>query len=143
MIAVGSNINPGPVFSAGSAPTIEAAQSTLPYMASTIRGWFKPLTIGILSTVIAEAGDDQGEAKNTIRELLTSGVIQAGSPEKLSVQPEGERSWENATLHVLPQLDVPTGTKLQINGTLFEVMVRQDWSANGYMRYELIQSYTP
>ena len=142
MIALSSAvINPGPVFQAGKAPTITAAQTTLPSMRGTVLGWFKPMIIGIVSTVIAESGDNDGQAVATIRELRTSGVIQAGNDEKLSPQAEGQRSWDNATLWVLPQLDVPTSTKIKIDGKLFLVMGKQDWSTNGFMRYDLTETF--
>lgn len=134
-------INPGPVLCAGDAPTIESAQTTLPSMRGTVIGWFKPLKIGVVQTSIADEGPEDGQVQEVLRWIETSGVLQPGSPENLSVQPEGERSWENAVLHVFPQLNVPTGTKLQIAGMKFEVMARWDYSVNGYVKYELVQSF--
>lgn len=136
-----NTINVGPVFSAGMKGTIADCQSALPSMRATVLGWFKPLVIGVVSTVIADEGEDDGLAQVTVREVRTSGVIQPGDDERLDVRSEGERSWESAILHVFPQLDVPTGTKLRINGRQFEVMGKKDYVQNGFIRYKLTQAF--
>lgn len=132
-------INPGPVFAAGTAKSITAAQTTLPSMRGTILGWFKPMKVGVVTTDIADEGPEDGQAEEVVRWVETSGLFQPGGPEKLSFASEGERSWENATLHVFPQLDVPTKSVLLVNGQRFQVMARWDFSINGYIRYDMVQ----
>lgn len=134
-------INAGPVFCAGRAGSITAAQTTLPSMRGTLAGWLKPMIIAIVTTAIAEGGDNDGQAVASEREIRTSGVLQPGDAEKLEIKTGGERSWANWVLHVYPQLDVATDTRLKINGTFYRVTSRTDYNANGYIRYDLAEDY--
>lgn len=135
-------INPGPVFCAGRVKSIRAAQTTLPSMRSTLLGWLKPMVIGVVSTRISTDADTNGQAVSIMRDLSTSGLIQPGDAEKLSPAKEGERSWDNAILHVLPALDVPNGTRIIIKGVKYKVMGRYDYTANGYTKYELTETFS-
>ena len=135
-------INRGPVFQAGLAKTIVSAQTTLPSMRGTLAGWAKPIVIGVVTTTIASEGDNDGQAQPSVRDVRTSGVLQPGDAEKLEIGAEGERSWANWVLHVYPQLDVPTDTRLQIEGKFYRVTGRTDYNANGFIRYDLAEDYT-
>lgn len=134
-------INKGPVFRAGLAPSIVAAQTTLPSMRGTLTGWFKPMVIGVVTEAIAEGGDQDGQAKATVREVKTSGMMQPGDAEKLTIESQGQRSWDNFILHVYPQLDVKTDTRITVRGVPFRVMGKKDFTANGYIRYDLMEDY--
>lgn len=140
MIAASQTINVGPVFSAGKIRSIRNSLQALPNMRDTILGWFKPMVIGIITTAIVGDGDEAGEAKEISRELRTAGVV-LPDEENLRPDKEGERSWQNWVMWVLPQLDVATDTKLLIQGISYRVMGRKDFSANGYMRYHLTQDF--
>lgn len=134
-------INKGPVFRAGLAPSIVAGQTTLPSVRGTLTGWFKPMTVGVVEEKIAQGGDNDGQAVATVREVKTSGLLQPGSDEVLAIKPEGQRSWQTWTMHVYPQLDVKTDTRITIAGVPYRVMTRKDFVANGYIRYGLVEDY--
>lgn len=136
-----STINPGPVFQAGLAPSIEAAQTTQPSMRGTLAGWFKPMTIGVVTEAITGGGETDGQAKASVRELKTSGMMQPGDAEQLTIQSQGQRSWDNFMLHVYRQLDVRTDTRIIIKDVPYRVMGRKDFIANGYIRYDLMEDY--
>lgn len=130
-----SPINPGPVFSAGKRKINEQVCPT-PSMRGTVLGWFKPLTMIFLTSTVLD-----GQVKVVERQLKTSGMIQAGDPEKLEMKAEGERSWEWFVLHTLPNVEMQTDDRVSLSGVKYRVMNRTDWAANGYMRYDLIRDY--
>lgn len=131
-----SPINPGPVLSANKRLVGEAS-FPLPSMRSTLLGWFRPMTIGVVSVEIIE-----GRSRETTREVKTSGLIQAGSPEVLEIKSDGNRSWENATLHTFPAFNVETNAIVNITGMTFRVVKKSDQSGYGFIRYELLQDFT-
>lgn len=128
-------INPGPVFSAGKKKLNEQV-CPAPSMRGTVLGWFKPLTMIFVTTTMKD-----GQAQAVERELKTSGMIQAGDPEKLEMKAEGERSWEWFVLHTLPNVQMQTDDRVSLAGVKYRVMSRTDWAANGFMRYNLIKDY--
>lgn len=133
-------VNPGPVFQAGTAPSIEAGQTTLPSMRGTLAGWFKPMIVGVVTFAIAKGGDRDGQSVPTTREVRTSGVLVADE-EEMSVKPGGDRTLGRWVLHVYPQLNVPTDTRITIKGVPYTVMARRNFTANGYIRYKLTEDF--
>ncbi len=133
-------INPGPVFRAGLAPSIVAAQTTLPSMRGTVLGWFKPMIVGIVTETIAAGGVRDGQSVSTVREMRTSGVIIADE-EEIDIKAEGQRSWARSFLYVLPQLDVATDTRLKIAGKFYRVTKKKNFTVNGYIRYVVLEDY--
>ncbi len=128
-------INPGPVFSAGRRRLTEQVCPT-PSVRGTLLGWFRPLTMVFVKTTVTD-----GHAKPIEYELKTSGMIQAGDPEKLEMKAEGERSWEWFVLHTLPNVQMQTDDRVSIRGVKFRVMNRTDWADYGFMRYDCIRDY--
>lgn len=137
-----TSINPGPVFSAGLARSIADAQTALPSMRSTLTGWFKPMVVGVVTTSIARSGPNQGESVSVVHEIETSGVLQPDSDgEKLEIRSEGERSWSKWILHVYPQLNVPTDTRIRIGSQWYRVLGKKNYRSNGFIRYNLAEDY--
>lgn len=128
-------INPGPVFSAGRRTLTDQVCPT-PSVRATLLGWFRPLTMVFIENAVTD-----GKVKPIERELKTSGMLQAGDPEKLEMKAEGERSWEWFVLHTLPNVQMQTDDRVFVRGVKFRVMQRTDWVGYGYMRYDCIRDY--
>lgn len=139
-------IIPGPINSAGTRPLL-AGVGGQPDVAEAILDWFVPMVIGVISVAIGDGaeGDEAsaGVAKETVREVRTNGCFLAGDGEKLDVQAGGERSWENGTLYTFPDFDVPTDVRVRLAGMRYRIMKKGNYSANGYVRYELLEDYKP
>lgn len=134
-------INPGPVLCAGRVATITDAIAPQPSVRTTLTGWFKPMTIGVVTEGIIAEGARAGEAGETVHEIRTSGMMQPGDGETLDIKAEGQRSWKTAVLHVYRQLDVETDTVLKIKDVRYRVTAKKDFVENGYIRYELLQDF--
>lgn len=145
MSTLGSQIPiiPGPVLCAKDLGDLTVMSSPLPNVGAELLDWFRPMIVGIATTLIA--GDDDaahaGEAVTSFREQRTQGVIKTGDGEVLSVKAEGERSWDSAIFYCLPDLNVPTDTLIRIEGTPYRVMEKKDRSASGFIRYVISQDY--
>lgn len=127
-------MNPGPVMSASV--TVKVADAVpMPSMRGSILGWFRPLVVGFNTAQIQEDGTN----KPYFREISTSGVLQP-RVEKLDRQSSGGRSWQHWELHCLPNLVVNTNDRIRIKGTWYTVMEKADYSANGFIRYDLTES---
>ena len=134
---------PGPVTCARNF-NLSDSSSAQPIMTEATLDWFRPMAIGIVDGTIQDGTLDatmDGVVKETIRWVETSGCVQPGAGEKLDVKAEGERSWDSALLHTSPDFNVETGTIVVVKGVRYEVMVKNDFSANGFCRYELLQTY--
>jgi len=130
-------MNPGPVLSAGT--TVKVVDAVpMPSMRGAILGWFRPLIIGFTTSQIQEDGTN----KPFFRELQTSGVLQPRG-EKLDRQSGGGRSWQHWELHCLPNLVVNTNDRIRIKNTWYTVMEKADYTANGFVRYDLTESPQP
>lgn len=134
-------INAGPVLSAGGNRTIAECIAPQPSVRGTLAGWFRPLTIAVATERIASEGPRVGQVVQSFHEVKTSGMVQPGEGESLEIKQGGERSWKTAVLHVYRQLDVPTDTLIKVKGVSYRVTKKQDFEANGYIRYELLQDY--
>lgn len=137
---------PGPIASAAKLRLVESAGGQ-PNVGEALLDWFVPIVIGVITVAIGDGaeGDEAnaGVAKETMREVRTSGCFLAGDGAKLDVQAGGERSWENGTLYTTPDFNVATDSKLRIVGVRYRIMKKGDWSVNGYVRYELLEDYAP
>lgn len=133
---------PGPIISAG-AVSLSDSISGQPYMTESLLDYFRSITIGVVTAAIQDTSVDtqDGTARETIRWTTTYGCFQPGSAEKLEIKPEGERSWKNGVLHTLPAFNVPTDTVLIVKNARYRVMETKDFSDNGYVRYQLLETY--
>lgn len=129
-------VNPGPIIGAGSRGSIRDTSNPMPNVSNSLRGWFKPIIIGIMTTVIQD-----GTPIPKIEEIATSGILQPGDPEKLDIKAEGSRSWNNYTLHVLPGLNLNTFDVIKINDTVYTIMNSTDYADYGYTIFSLLEGY--
>lgn len=129
-------INPGPIIGAGLRGTIRDAATPVPQVGSALRGWFKPMIIGLYTAQIVD-----GSPVKKLVEIATSGMIQAGDAEVLKLLPEGDRSWKSVMLHVLPGLGLQTSDKIKIKGVNYTVMQSTDYEEYGFTQFDLVEGY--
>lgn len=110
--------------------------ATLPSMRSTILGWFRPIVLGRVISRIEE-----GEVKQTVKELRCLGTIQPFGARDLKLKKEGERNWNWQMLHTTPEVSLQDGEEFRIRGVPFRVMGQRNFSEYGYITYELVQDY--
>lgn len=110
---------------------------TMPSMATTILGWFRPMVIGRVTKTVVNF-----EVKEVFREQRCMGVIQPYGSQELRLKPEGQRSWDWQRLHSSRDINLETDERVQIKGVPYRVMSHQDCSEYGYVTYELVQDYT-
>lgn len=133
----------GPILCAGDFPLVDTS-SGMPNVADALMDLFKPMRIGVV-TDTPQTGEidpaEDGQVEEVIRWVQTEGVVQAGEGEVLDIQAGGDRSWQNSTMHTLPNFNVDTNSVIVISGVRLRVTKKADWSASGYVRYELLQDY--
>ena len=121
--------------SANRLPVSEGA-SALPTVYTTVLGWFRPLSMGRITSKIIG-----GEVVNRIDEIRCAGAIQPFDSRKLRIKPEGQRSWDWNMLHVTPDVRLENGEYFGLKGRFYRIMSNEDWTAYGYITYEVLQSY--
>ena len=124
------------IFNASQRPLSESA-TTLPTMAATIKGWFRPITLGRVTQAIKDR-----ETVEVIRDQKTRGVMQPFRPQQLVLKPEGERQWKWFMLHAETDLILATNDTVVYRGTRYTVMEKTDYSEYGYVQYDLVDAYT-
>lgn len=119
-------------------PLCDAAV-VLPTMHATIMGWFRAITIGLVSKPTVNF-----EVQETVRNCDTYGVIQPFRPQQLLIKPEGERSWKWVMLHCVkdPNVVIQTDDQIIIKGVKYRVMDKTDYTEYGYIQYDLVEGYT-
>jgi len=135
---------PGPIISAGKTP-LAGSVSGQPILSEAILDWFRDMTIGIVTAAPQGSLDptQDGVVSETVRSVRTSGCFQPGDPEKLDILPGGERSWQTGLLHTVAAFNVPTDSILVIAQVRYRITFKRDFSANGFVRYDLLEDYTP
>lgn len=108
----------------------------LPNMSNTIVGWFQPITFGIVTSEIVNF-----EKVESIEYIDTNGVVQPPKPEVIEIQPEGIRNWEWLEVHCLPNIQVDINEYIYYNNLKYKVMQRENYSAYGYVKYLILESY--
>lgn len=131
----------GPIFNASSR-LLSQNPGTLPDVSGALFNWFQPLTfITFVTTVV------NFNAQRVPTEILSSGVIQPFTAQRLMLKPEGERKWKWKLIHALPNVIVEPGDDFTIvdvvNGnTSFRCMGKKDWKEYGYVEYEAVEDYS-
>ena len=108
----------------------------LPNMSNTIVGWFQPITFGVVTSEIVNF-----EKVESIEYIDTNGVVQPPKPEVIEIQPEGIRNWEWLEVHCLPNIQVDINEYIYYNNLKYKVMQRENYSAYGYVKYVILESY--
>ncbi len=139
---------PGPLSNAKdlSLPDNTSGQ---PQIGQALLDWFRPMVIGVVTQTPQDGGDSaeierlDGTVKEVVREIRTSGCLNLGKGAKLDIQPGGNRAWQNAMLWTTPEFNQPANTLIIVAGVRYRVFKPYDYSANGFVQYELTQDYAP
>lgn len=110
---------------------------TLPNVSGAMLQWFQPMIFEpVLKSVEGFLLDELGDP------IAFRGVIQPLQNRDLMIKPEGERAWTWQMLHSDVSLQLNVDAVVRYLGIQYRVMARKDYSAYGYMTYDLIQDYT-
>ncbi len=127
-----------PVMSAKDTTPDVGALSSVPSVETTLLGFLEPATF----IVITKRQDPLTfEVTETRRAILTLASIQPLKTRELAIKPEGERRWTWLKIYALPDLILTPKDVIQIGLTKYRVMGVKDWSAKGYMYYEVVEDY--
>lgn len=115
---------------------------SLPDVSGALLEWFQPL---IFTKITKETVNFQ--LRETQTEVNTFGVIQPLSGRNLQMKPEGQRKWDWQQLHAaigtpLAVDDIVVSVNLKDGNTPYRIMSKKDYSAYGYIVYELQEDYT-
>jgi hypothetical protein len=129
-------INNSPVQSAGVL-TLRDQLSQVPNQNNTIKGWFKPLLIGWITTKWKD-----GESEELTQLITVMGHLQPSEPEKLEIQMSGDRSWKFYYLYVDNGLIMQPDDRCIIDDTPYRIIGKKDWKEAGFIRYRCHEDYT-
>ncbi|WP_299074738.1 hypothetical protein [uncultured Paraglaciecola sp.] len=111
--------------------------SGMPKMKAAFAGWFKSLTLQVVTQTI-----DEGFVTDDMESVTFKGTIQPLSKEELRLKPEGQRSWEWLQIHCLSgSLNLTTNDRICYNEKIYKVMALKDYSLNNYIEYHLVADY--
>jgi hypothetical protein len=116
--------------------TVGQSSSSQPDVSSALIGWSEPIQMVRVFKHIVDR-----ETVNEEKPFTCSGMIQPFSARELSIKSEGERSWKWYMLHTTPDVDLNTGEEFFVDKIKYKVMGKLPYSRNGYVQYELIQTY--
>lgn len=116
--------------------SVSEMATALPNVADTIQGWFRPLELVFVKSVIENMLSKKSEQTYTI-----AGVIQPFTRQELRLKPEGERKWKWKLLHTTPEVALNPGENFNIKGVPYRVMGKADWADYGTNMYELVEDY--
>lgn len=111
--------------------------SGMPQMNTTLFGWEQALElVKVVQSVI------EGDLSTQYINVQFKGVVQPLRDEQLSLKDIGQRSWSWYWIHAVSgTLDLQTGDKIIYKGHTYKVMERKDFSANGFIEYQVVLDY--
>lgn len=118
-------------------PTWPLSGGSLPQMQGAFNGLFQPLTFGVVTKTAK--GFQVSETMETIN---FRGVVQPLSDSKLLIKPEGQRTWSWWQCHAERDLKLKNDDVVIYLGKPTRVMSFKDYSAYGYVEYQLVQDWT-
>lgn len=129
-------MNPFPAIACANRLTVQEAALPTPQSSGTITGWFQNL---LLKKVTKKLVDRQ--TVEVLVDFACRGVIQPFGPQELKIKPEGQRAWNWQMLHTTPDTDLKDDEIFRIKDVDYRVVSRQDWTAYGFIKYELLEAY--
>jgi hypothetical protein len=109
----------------------------LPQLTTAVIGWADHIMVGLVCK--------SQENFKTVESILTKrykAVLQPLQTKQLMILPEGQRAWKWYQLHADPTLQLEVDDIVILDqGYRYRVMGRKDYSAYGYMEYELVRGY--
>lgn len=122
---------------AADTPLNEQGQGTIPNVNSAMANWQQPITLGVVTKVT-----EGFEVIETMSEITFQGVIQPLTGRRLMLKPEGERAWSWFWLHTDPSVKLEVDSVVIYLGKQTRVMSQKNYTAYGYVEYELVQDWT-
>lgn len=113
-----------------------ANPGTLPNVSEALLNWFQILTFTKVVKSVADFGLVETECEVSFR-----GVKQNMSPQRLSMKPEGQRSWNWETIHAQVDLILKTDDVISFGGVPYRVMAKADYKEYGYVSYDIVEDY--
>ena len=115
--------------------------SGMPNVSSALNGWMRQMTLNRVVQSVSNFGD----VSTTELPFSFMGAVQPLSPQELELKPEGLRSWEWLQIHMKTPITLTLSTNdlITINGRIFKIMAKKDYSQNGYIEYHAIYDYQP
>lgn len=112
-------------------------QFGMPQMNTTLNGWQVPLTlVRVVQNVV------EGDLVTTEQKFSFFGVWQPLKDVRLDAKPEGQRAWEWIWLHAeASSLNLNVADKVIFNGKRYKVMLKKDYSLNGFVEYEMVRDF--
>jgi hypothetical protein len=109
----------------------------LPQLTTAVIGWADHVMIGLVCK--------SQENFKTVESILTKrykAVLQPSQAKQLHILPEGQRGWKWYQMHAEPSLQLEVDDIVIIDhGHRYRVMAKSDYSAYGFMEYELVRGY--
>ena len=110
----------------------------MPQMNNTLTGWELPIElIRIRQNII------DGELSDENEEFIQfKGVIQPAKDENLSIDSNGQRSWQYLWIHArASELNLDTADKVVFKGIRYKVISKKDYGLNAFVEYKLCRDY--
>lgn len=126
----------GPIKNAADRPLF-ANTGTVPDLGEVLNTWYQPM---IFTKVTKEVENFQNV--EVALNVYFRGLWQPFNPRKLSMKPEGQRSWSWFTVHSDTTLVLHPDEVVKYLGTQYRVMGVYDYSLYNYFEYELVQDYS-
>ena len=117
--------------------TLKKISGGLPNVSDVIVSWFQPMTFKFLTDNIVNF-----ENQPITVEVRSEGVIQPFTSKDLMAKPEGQRAWAWNMLHCLPDVVLKVGEYVLIDDVKYRVMKCTDYSAYGYLEYDVVEAFT-
>jgi hypothetical protein len=109
--------------------------SGLPNVIEAIQSLLQPLYV----TYIQKQQVDGYTQEITIS-LCVQASIQPGE-QKLDITPTGQRSWRYWDVWCENNLDLQPDEAFEVGGLRYRILSRNDWSAHGYIHYQVVEDY--
>ena len=110
---------------------------TLPNMADALSNWYSQLIFGVVTKTITECN-----VVETMINYTFHGLWLPLRAQQLMMKPEGQRTWKWFNVFTTPDLVLDIDAIITYLGNQYRVMAKDDYSLEGYLRYELVQDYT-
>lgn len=116
---------------------INAIAGTVPDVSGALTDRYQPLVFEkITKTMVA------GDVVETGTPINFRGNVTPLDPRRLMLKPEGQRAWTWFQVFADPVLELEVDDEGAFQGVKTRVMVRDDFSLYGYVRYEWAQDWT-
>jgi len=117
--------------------TLDRSPMGLPQVRGVMAGFTRKMTFGIV-----KKRQDNFETIEAVTQVTVDASWQPFSAQRLLLKPEGQRKWKWFMIHATPALQLEPDALITYQGTRYRVMEKFDYSANGYVQYDVVDAYT-